>query len=279
MPDNLIKIHHVSKKYSGKIVLEDIDLNVDRGSCIALAGINGSGKSTLLRIAAKLTAPDGGSVKHCKDLKIQYIPDRFPKMELTPAQYLMHMAAIEEAERTAAEQKAEELFQKFFMEGMKNTPMKYLSKGTLQKTAVIQALMTKPDLLLMDEPLSGQDTASQEAFIREIKKMEDGGVSVLLACHEKELIYRLAEEVYEIKKRKLQKAEKEWYLPKQKDCLIFEGDADRELPVTDHDEGIIHVEVQEGSVKIISECELSNEVIKNMLKFGWQLRRMQREED
>ena len=98
----------------------------------------------------------------------------------------------------------ERYFHEFHLESMLGTPMKYLSKGTLQKAGVIQALLSKRDLLFLDEPLSGQDTLSQATLIRELKRRKEEGMSLIMACHETYLIEELADRIYEIKDGRLE---------------------------------------------------------------------------
>ena len=86
----------------------------------------------------------------------------------------------------------------FYMENMLDKPIKNLSKGTLQKIGVIQALMSDPEVLIFDEPLSGQDIDSQEVFIKKIGNLKKQGTIILLAAHEPELIHALADCVYSI---------------------------------------------------------------------------------
>ena len=78
-------------------------------------------------------------------------------MNFTPAEYLYHIGTFQGLSKSEIEEHIEKLFDRFNMQLMKNTMIKYLSKGSMQKVAVIQSLMTKPDVLLLDEPLSGQD--------------------------------------------------------------------------------------------------------------------------
>jgi ABC-type multidrug transport system ATPase subunit len=86
---------------------------------------------------------------------------------------------------------------------MLDTPMKFLSKGTLQKTAVIQALAAQRDVMFLDEPLSGQDVASQSHFAEELKRRKAAGMAVVMTCHEPFLIEELADRIYQIKDGKL----------------------------------------------------------------------------
>ncbi|AZV58560.1 ATP-binding cassette domain-containing protein [Clostridium sp. AWRP] len=97
--------------------------------------------------------------------KIRYVPDRFPKLNFTPCKYIYYMGKIEGLSQTYIDKYSNELFQTFNIDSMKNIRIKCLSKGTIQKVAVIQALISKPNILLLDEPLSGQDDKSQKRFI------------------------------------------------------------------------------------------------------------------
>ena len=84
----------------------------------------------------------------------------------------------------------------FFLEDMLNTSMKNLSKGTLQKIGVIQALLKPPQILLLDEPLSGQDADSQQVFIRKINQLRKENVTILMSCHEPYLIKSISDTLY-----------------------------------------------------------------------------------
>ncbi|MHA9741948.1 ATP-binding cassette domain-containing protein [Robinsoniella peoriensis] len=155
MAEQLIDVIGVSKYFGKDRILEDINFSVEKGKTIALVGHNGCGKSTLLRMIALLTTVSGGEIIHHKKWRITYIPERFPKSDFTAREYVVSMGMLEGLSKEEAKERGSDLLKTFFMESMADKPMKYLSKGTLQKTAVIQALLTKADILLMDEPLSG----------------------------------------------------------------------------------------------------------------------------
>ena len=82
----------------------------------------------------------------------------------------------------------------FFLSEMLDLSMQSLSKGTLQKISVMQALLAKPDVLLLDEPLSGQDRESQKVFVQKINMLRNAGTTIFMSCHEKKLVKAISEQ-------------------------------------------------------------------------------------
>lgn len=191
-----LEAKNIKKSYKGKDILKDISLSVEEGEIIALVGTNGCGKSTLLRILAGITMPSAGKVIKNPDCRFSFIPDRYEKSAFTIPGFMEHMQRILHID---AGRQLEAYYKNFYLEDMLDTPMKQLSKGTLQKAAMIQALLGEKDVLFMDEPLSGQDIKSQQCFVKEIRSQKEQGLSVIMACHEPFLIKELADKVYQIK--------------------------------------------------------------------------------
>ena len=275
MAEHLIDIIGVSKQFGKDRILEDINFSVEKGKTIALVGHNGCGKSTLLRMIALLTTASEGKIIHHKKWKMTYIPERFPKPDFTAREYVVNMGMLEGLSKEEAKERGGELLKTFFMDSMADKPMKYLSKGTLQKTAVIQALLTKADILLMDEPLSGQDVESQNIFMGMIQDYVKGGGSVVMSCHEKKLINRLADIVYEIKDGHLKRAILEDTFLQEYNILIFESEPGGGVLPKEVEEAADMVEKNSFHVKIRSSSENSNPIIKMMLNAGYELREMQ----
>lgn len=200
MHESLLRAVDLSKAYGKNKLFSGVRLAVRPGEGIAFMGHNGSGKTTLLKILAGLVRPTAGRVAHSMRLSIGYVPEYFPKMSLTASDYVRHMGRLEGLSDADISTRSQQLFADFFLdEGLTSVPMKHLSKGTLQKVGVVQALLGDNHLLLLDEPLSGQDAASQQTFIRIIRERKQAGVAVLLSCHEARLASQLADTVYEIR--------------------------------------------------------------------------------
>ncbi len=191
-----LEAKNIKKTYKGKEILKDISLSVQEGEIIALVGTNGCGKSTLLRILAGLTMPSAGKIITSPGCRFSFIPDRYEKSDFTIPGFMEHVQRILQID---AKEQLKDYYKDFHLEDMLHTPMKQLSKGTLQKAAIIQALLGEKDMLFMDEPLSGQDIKSQQYFVKEIRSQKEQGMSVLMACHEPFLIKELADKVWQIK--------------------------------------------------------------------------------
>lgn len=199
----VIHLQQVSKKYGDKQVLRDITQSFAEGSATAFVGHNGCGKSTLLKVLSGLVKPTQGSVRYERPLVFHYVPEKFPMAHLTAEQYLTHMGRIDGLPQDRLSGEIRQLAGDFYMEEHLQSRMSTLSKGTLQKVGVIQALLVKPDVLLLDEPLSGQDVDAQKVFIEKINDLRAQGITLFMSCHEPELVEAITEKAYTIEQGNL----------------------------------------------------------------------------
>ncbi len=274
MPDTIIALNAVSKIYDKKTVLKDVTLSVQRGQSIAFTGHNGSGKSTLLKLIARLVTPSGGTITAQSGLLFHYIPEHFPKSSLTARQYLRHMGSMDGLNKDILKEQEDRLSEDFFIQGMLDIPMKHLSKGTLQKVGVIQALLKKPDVLLLDEPLSGQDIESQAVFIHKMKELHSEEVTLLMSCHEPNLTARISDLIFEIEGGIVRTADKEPSILQKNYVLLFDGTPQAEIPLEiSHFTGM-NEKNQKGQLRITASEQESDRLLPLMLEKGWKLRKM-----
>ncbi|MCL2353047.1 MAG: ABC transporter ATP-binding protein [Defluviitaleaceae bacterium] len=195
--DEVVSIKNLGKTYSRKVIFRDVNIDIKRGSPVVLMGSNGCGKSTLLKIVVGALLPTKGEVKHNADIKTAFVPDRFPKLPFTVESYLMHMGEIQGVARSQVDAYMDEYFEYLNMPyDFRKTKISKCSKGTIQKVNILQALITKPDLLVMDEPFSGLDEASEHGLLKLILNLSVEGVALVIACHEKELAQKITRNVY-----------------------------------------------------------------------------------
>ncbi|WP_134712170.1 ATP-binding cassette domain-containing protein [Saccharomonospora xinjiangensis] len=193
----------VSKQYSrGKIVLDDVNLDLPRGEVIGILGTNGSGKSTLLRLAAGVVRPSSGRV--AGRVVVGYLPDRFPaSFRLSALGYLEHMGRIGGLSTRVATRRAGELLDRLELVGGRTTPLRELSKGNAQKVGFAQALLSDPDLLVLDEPFSGLDPSAHRLVTEVVTETRLRGAAVLITEHRRDRLTGLATRVFRLAEARL----------------------------------------------------------------------------
>lgn len=192
----IIYLHNISKNYKTKELYTSINEVFDEADSVAFVGHNGCGKSTMLKIIAKLIKPTSGKVVYSRKLKIRYVTEKFEPENITVRRFLKFMGKIEGLSDKYLDDTVNNLAQDFFITDFLDTNIKNLSKGTLQKIVVIQALLDKPDVLLLDEPLSGQDKESQSVFVEKINELRSKGTTIFMSCHEDWLVKSISNKVY-----------------------------------------------------------------------------------
>ncbi len=198
MAEYIIEVENLSKKFGTKTILNNVNVKLKKGESVAILGNNGVGKSTFLRMICGITKVSSGKIIVHNNIQFNYIPENYSKLNLTVEEHMKCMGDLDKVDKEDYNAKINELYKEFYLENMKNIPMKHLSKGTLQKVAVLRALIKEPDVLLLDEPLSGQDINSQKNFIRIVKDLISQGVTVIMSCHEMFLVEELSSRILQI---------------------------------------------------------------------------------
>ena len=194
----LLETQGLVKRYSGRTVVNDVNITVDQRSIVGLLGRNGAGKTTSFRMTIGMIIPDGGQVffeghdvtkmpmyKRAQ-LGMGYLsqePSIFQR--LTVEQNLL---AIFETIRTLSRQQrrrqTQELMDQFGLTPLRRQQARTLSGGERRKLEIARALVTDPRLILLDEPFSGVDPIAVEDLQREIKHLQrERGISILLTDH------------------------------------------------------------------------------------------------
>ncbi|WMJ89383.1 ATP-binding cassette domain-containing protein [Anaerocolumna sp. MB42-C2] len=269
----IIRLENISKFYSKKLILENVNLTIEKGTSIALLGNNGTGKSTLLKIISGLTNVSTGRVIYYENIKFNYIPEHFPKLNINAKQYIKYMGRIENIPINELEDKCEELVHNFHLDNMMDIPMKHLSKGSLQKVAVIQALLKKPDVLLLDEPLSGQDILSQRYFIQMVNELKLQGVAIVMSCHEMFLVNQISDIAYKIDNYQLARVNVDQSSDMDYDILCFDNSKNQKVPEK-FKQYIEKLDYNDLSIRILVKKDKSNAILLDMLKEGFLLRSM-----
>ncbi|WP_158879785.1 ABC transporter ATP-binding protein [Amycolatopsis anabasis] len=190
----MLRLLGVGKRYRrGPEVLTGVDLEIGGGQVIGVVGANGSGKSTLLRILAGVSRPTSGTLNGRP--AIGYMPDRFPaSTRMSALAYLRHLGRI--SGLSTVDKQAAELLERLALVGGPGAPLRQLSKGNAQKVGLAQALLGDPELLVLDEPWSGLDTAAHGVLAEILAETRDRGASVVFTDHRLEVAREHATAVF-----------------------------------------------------------------------------------
>jgi ABC-2 type transport system ATP-binding protein len=206
----IIKIEGLTKSYgtglSKKEVLKGIDLSIKSGSLIGYIGPNGAGKSTTVKIlcgiitdySGKISmfgqefSPDDQALKH----RIGYIPENGKVYDsLTPMEYAAFLAGIYGLNPIKTQTKVEQLFDLFEMKSEVNNRMDSFSKGMKQKALIINGLVHNPDIIFLDEPLSGLD-ANSVIIVKEMMiQLKNEGKTIFYSSHLMDIVEKISDRI------------------------------------------------------------------------------------
>ena len=201
-----LEIHGLAKRFGARPAVEGLDLAIPSGQLHAILGPNGAGKTTTLRIVAGLLKPDAGSVRVMghdvladpEDAKrvLAFLPDD-PLLyaKLRPLEYLEFVAGLWSLEPAAARKRANELLEWLGLADRTGEPIEGFSRGMRQKLALAGALIHDPQVMILDEPLTGLDAAAARQVKDLLVERARNGVCVILTTHILEIAERIAERI------------------------------------------------------------------------------------
>jgi len=192
----LLEVEGLVKAYNGRTVVDRVGFRVDDGEIVGLLGPNGAGKTTSFRMTVGMIKPEAGRVRLLgRDITslpmyqrarrgIGYLsqePSVFQR--LTVEENLL--AILETMKRTRPQRLArlEQLIQQFGLAEVRKSLARSLSGGERRRLEIARALVTHPRLILLDEPFSGVDPKGVEGLRREIFRLRDEGIAILLTDH------------------------------------------------------------------------------------------------
>ncbi len=199
-----LQLEAITRRFSGRTVVDDVSLAISSGEIHALVGPNGSGKSTLARLAVGLLRPHRGSVRVGGEdprqsaearRRVGYLGhasllygDLTPVENLRFVGQLYQLAALDEAIATR--------FDAVGVGAERDTPVRALSRGMTQRIGLARSLLHDPDLLIWDEPFSGLDLVSATRAVDAIRAAQARGAAVVVISHELTELWRLPATVH-----------------------------------------------------------------------------------
>jgi ABC-2 type transport system ATP-binding protein len=192
--ESTVILDSVSKSFGSVEAVQGLDLEVAVGTVYGLLGPNGSGKSTTMKMIMGLLTPDSGEIevygmspqRDPRGVKrsFGYVPETPRLYEfLTGVEYLDFIGDVYGLDPAIKKERIHEFLDAFDLEGHENEMIGGYSHGMKQKIAIIAALLHRPRLLILDEPLGGLDPKSARIMKDLIHKLADDGVTTIFSTH------------------------------------------------------------------------------------------------
>jgi ABC-2 type transport system ATP-binding protein len=201
-----VKISGVSKRFSDVTALDNLNLEIRKGEIIGLLGPNGSGKSTLIKTVLGLVKPDSGSIS-VLDIpvahdaiavkkRVGYVPEDSTAYEfLTGLEFLDFAGDVFQMGLEEKKKRIEEFFKALSLEGREGDMISSYSEGMKKKILIISALMHKPELLLLDEPLNALDPKSARIVKNLLHQLTLQNVTTIISTHVLEIAQAICDRI------------------------------------------------------------------------------------
>lgn len=200
---NILEVNKVVKQYGDYTALNEVSLQVPKGSIYGLLGPNGAGKTSLIRIINQITMPDKGTIildgepLHPKHVQyIGYMPEeRGLYKTMKVGEQCLYLAQLKGLTKAEAKKELEYWFTRLEIQGWWNKKIQELSKGMAQKIQFVVTVLHKPKLLILDEPFSGFDPVNANLIKDEIIALNQQGTSVIFSTHRMESVEEMCDHI------------------------------------------------------------------------------------
>jgi ABC-2 type transport system ATP-binding protein len=210
----MIRLEGLTKRYGGFTAVDDIDLHVLRGELFGFLGPNGAGTTTTLRMVAGIMRPTAGRIWLGGDdviaapmaakARLGFIPDRpFVYEKLTGGEFLRFVAGLYSQDGDVVEKRIDELLDLFELATWKDELIESYSHGMRQKRIISSALVHRPELIVVDEPMVGLDPRGARLLKDIFRQFVDRGGTVLMSTHTLEVAEAMCDRIAIIRKGKI----------------------------------------------------------------------------
>lgn len=200
----MIELDKLCKNYGKFKAVDDVSLKIEPGEIFGFLGVNGAGKTSTIRMMVGIIQPNSGSIKlGGYDLALQpeeakaivgYIPDRpyiYPK--LTAREFLNFCGNLYRVPKKELKHSIDEVLHKFALEDWADELIESYSHGMKQRIATCAALVHKPKILIVDEPMVGLDPRGARMFKDTLKELANSGMTIFLSTHSLDVAEELAD--------------------------------------------------------------------------------------
>ena len=199
--ENLLVAEHITKHFGDFTALNDVSLEIPRGSIFGILGPNGAGKTTFIRIVNQITLPsegrillDGHPLRQSDIQHIGYLPEeRGLYKSMKVGEQALYLAQLKGLSKAEAKERLQYWFKRLNIEDWWNKKIQELSKGMAQKVQFVVTVLHRPKLLIFDEPFSGFDPVNANIIKDEILQLRDEGATILFSTHRMESVEELCD--------------------------------------------------------------------------------------
>ena len=210
----MIEVKGLTKYYRNVPVVNDVSFRISPGEVTGYLGPNGSGKSTTVKMMTGLIEPsagqvllDGRDIRACLPAfrrRLGYVPEEAVLYSyLSGLEYLQLMGRLRELPEREIDRKANDLLDLFSLKAHRHQSISTYSKGMKQRILIASALLHNPDLLILDEPLSGMDVTSAQLFQHLLRELAAEGKVILYISHVLEVVESVCARVVVIHKGRI----------------------------------------------------------------------------
>ena len=203
---NAIHLARVTKRFGPHLAVDALSLDVPAGSVYGFIGPNGSGKTTTLRMILHILLPDSGRIEVFGDRRtdiardqIGYLPEErglYKKMKVR--RLLRYYGELKGRDRKFLDNEINRLTDQMKLREWLDRPVEALSKGMAQKVQFLAAVVSRPRLLILDEPFSGLDPVNAEVLKDAILAVRDQGTTIVFSTHDMGVAERMCDRIFMI---------------------------------------------------------------------------------
>ena len=207
----MLTLSNLSKRFGSLQALDRLSLSLEAGEIVGFVGANGAGKSTTMRIVMGVLAADcgtvtwkGSPVDAATRRAIGYMPEErglYPRMKV--AEQLVYLARLHGLSASSAKAAANQWTERLGLEERRGDEVQSLSLGNQQRVQLAAALVSDPELLILDEPFSGLDPVAVDVMSQVLLERAAAGVPTLFSSHQLDVVERLCDRVVIIRSGRL----------------------------------------------------------------------------
>jgi len=198
-----VEVSHVAKSFGSTQAVVDVSFDVERGEIFGLLGPNGAGKTTTIRLMLDIFKPERGTVSildgpmtEKKKERIGYMPEERGLYQDAPLERcLLYLASLKGLSSADARQRLGALLERFDLAAHKSKKVKELSKGMQQKAQIINTIIHRPELVIIDEPFASLDPINTQLVKHLMRELRQQGATILMSTHQMHQVEELCDRI------------------------------------------------------------------------------------